>query len=68
MIMIGDITSNAIIESPQCTICSEFHEENRCDKAPICPKCGNNRQVWVNQITGVITCHRAYCDTEIKGE
>jgi hypothetical protein len=33
---------------------------------PICPKCGNNRQVWKNQITGKLTCHRAYCDTEIK--
>lgn len=33
---------------------------------PACPKCGNNRQVWVNQITKVLTCHRAYCHTEIE--
>lgn len=34
---------------------------------PPCPKCGNNRQVWRNQITGLITCHRAYCDTVVEG-
>jgi hypothetical protein len=33
---------------------------------PNCPKCGNNRQVWKNQLTGKMTCHRAYCQTEIK--
>jgi hypothetical protein len=32
---------------------------------PDCPRCGNNRQVWVNQLTGVMTCHRAGCHTEI---
>ncbi len=35
-------------------------------KFPNCPKCGNNRQVWRNQITGRLTCHRAYCHTEIE--
>lgn len=30
---------------------------------PDCPRCGNNRQVWRNQLTGVMTCHRAFCDT-----
>ena len=34
---------------------------------PPCPKCGNNRQVWRNQISGLITCHRAYCDTVVEG-
>lgn len=34
---------------------------------PPCPKCGNNRQVWRNQITGLVTCHRAYCDTVVEG-
>lgn len=33
---------------------------------PECPKCGNNRQVWRNQISGLITCHRAHCDTVIE--
>lgn len=33
---------------------------------PACPKCGNNRQVWRNQITGLITCHRAYCHTVLE--
>lgn len=32
---------------------------------PNCPQCGNARQVWRNQITGRLTCHRAFCDTEI---
>lgn len=32
---------------------------------PNCPDCGNNRQVWVNQITGKMTCHRAGCHKEI---
>lgn len=34
---------------------------------PPCPKCGNNRQVWRNQLTGLITCHRAFCDTVVEG-
>jgi hypothetical protein len=32
---------------------------------PPCPRCGNNRQVWRNQITGRLTCHRSGCQTEI---
>lgn len=32
---------------------------------PNCPKCGNNRQVWKNQISGKLQCHRAYCDTVV---
>ena len=32
---------------------------------PSCPSCGNNRQVWVNQITNRLTCHRAFCHKEI---
>lgn len=33
---------------------------------PACTKCGNNRQVWVNQITGRLTCHRAFCHTDME--
>lgn len=33
---------------------------------PICPNCGNDRQVWRNQISGLWTCHRAHCDTVIE--
>lgn len=33
---------------------------------PKCPRCGNNRQVWVNQHSGRWTCHRAFCDTVIE--
>lgn len=32
---------------------------------PNCPKCGNNRQVWRNQVTDLLTCHRLGCDTVI---
>jgi hypothetical protein len=27
-----------------------------------CPKCHSPSQVWVNQITGKLTCHRAGCN------
>jgi hypothetical protein len=49
-----------------CSICGKPHEENRCPEAPDCPRCGNNRQVWVNQITGQLICHRANCHTVIQ--
>ena len=32
----------------------------------VCPKCGNNRQVWTNQVTGRLTCHRAGCHAELE--
>ena len=35
------------------------------ESRPSCPRCGNYRQVWRNQLTGKLTCHRAYCHTEI---
>lgn len=35
-------------------------------KPPMCPNCGNSRQVWRNQISGKWTCHRAHCDTVIE--
>lgn len=31
--------------------------------APTCEKCGRNNQVWVNQITQRLTCHRVGCHT-----
>lgn len=27
-----------------------------------CPKCGNDRQIWRNQLTHKLTCHRVGCD------
>lgn len=36
--------------------------------APACPQCGDNRQVWRNQISGLWKCHRAYCDTVIEDQ
>jgi len=38
------------------------------DQIPRCPKCGNNRQVWRNQITHLLTCHRAWCDTVVQAD
>lgn len=28
----------------------------------VCPNCGNNHQVWINQITKRLTCHRWGCN------
>ena len=33
---------------------------------PNCPRCGTNRQVWKNQLTGKLTCHRWGCHIEIE--
>ncbi len=52
----------------ECKICGDRHEENCCPVAPDCPRCGNNRQVWVNQISGLLTCHRMFCHTVIPQE
>lgn len=35
-------------------------------KFPACPKCGNNSQVWINQISGTLKCHRAECYVDIS--
>lgn len=35
---------------------------------PICEKCGNNRQVWINQISGKWRCHRISCERDIAHE
>ena len=43
----------------------EFSQSH--DDPPNCPRCGNSHQVWRNQISGKWTCHRAYCNTVIKG-
>jgi len=61
----SDVERVVMYQNQVCKICSERHEENNCHSATNCHKCGNNRQVWVNQITGVLTCHRSYCNTEI---
>jgi hypothetical protein len=61
-------------EHPDCRICgyeSKMDDDDgpiceECYNTPDCPKCGNNRQVWRNQITDKITCHRANCQTEIE--
>jgi len=32
---------------------------------PNCPHCNSNTQVWVNQLSGKLTCHRIGCHVEI---
>ena len=56
----------------KCVVCrTEYDSNNKCKCGrnladwPICTKCGNNRQVWVNQLTDRITCHRASCYIEL---
>jgi hypothetical protein len=39
--------------------------EHLAARMPVCPRCENNRQVWKNQITGNLTCHRVGCHLEI---
>lgn len=36
------------------------------DGVRACPICGNSRQVWVNENTGLVTCHRAWCGKVIN--
>lgn len=48
------------------TIQLRRNELKNCKELPICPNCGNNRQVWVNQITNKFTCHRTWCHLELE--
>lgn len=32
---------------------------------PICPNCHSYTQVWINQISGELTCHRARCGNRV---
>lgn len=40
-------------------------EDTQRETPPLCPHCGDSRQVWRNQITGRWTCHRIHCYREI---
>jgi len=61
-------------DEPVCCVCGEWADKDgydgpvcdNCLKAPKCPTCGNNRQVWVNQDTEKMTCHRFGCHTVIE--
>lgn len=53
-------------ESEEIVDLIHWQERKHPETMPDCPKCGNNRQVWKNQITGKLTCHRAFCHTVIK--
>jgi len=35
---------------------------------PTCPLCGNNRQVWTNQVTGRKRCHSVWCQIELEAQ
>lgn len=41
-------------------VCHGTHVIGEPD-APECPKCGSAAQVWENQITHRLTCHRVGC-------
>jgi hypothetical protein len=56
-------TCNATHARPLFEVCRECSPSPSSN--PICPRCNNNRQVWVNQITKVMTCHRVGCELEI---
>ena len=45
-------------------ICPDCQEIK--DMQPICPTCNSNSQVWVNQISGKLKCHRFGCETDIE--
>ena len=43
-------------------IAAQFVRKSRTAvSAPICPRCGSNRQVWKNQLNGKMMCHRVGC-------
>lgn len=52
-------------EPPTATAAQPSQHTEATDRMPACPRCGNARQVWRNQISGQIKCHRAHCDTVI---
>ena len=52
--------------SVACSSRAYIKPEQPAQQEPDCPKCGNNRQVWDNQITGKKTCHRVGCHQEIE--
>lgn len=37
-------------------------EEAVASFMPVCDRCNSSKQVWKNQITGKITCHRWGCN------
>lgn len=43
-----------------------FYREKQAET--VCPKCNSSTQVWVNQITGKLTCHRVGCHIAIDKE
>jgi len=55
-----------IMDKAETVRCSMKEERDQKEEPPECPWCGNNRQVWENQITGKMTCHRAGCHIEIE--
>ena len=34
-------------------------------KRPKCPKCGTGNQVWTNQVSGKLRCHRVGCEADL---
>jgi hypothetical protein len=46
----------------------KFYREKQKQSDPVCPQCLTSSQVWVNQITGKLTCHRVGCHIAIEKE
>jgi hypothetical protein len=46
--------------------CVAGHRERIKKTIPVCHQCGSNTQVWVNQITNKLTCHRLGCQVEVS--
>ncbi|MCK9435211.1 MAG: hypothetical protein M0R32_10450 [Candidatus Cloacimonetes bacterium] len=40
-------------------------DNSHLEQLPICQKCGSNSQVWINQDSGELTCHRLGCHKKI---
>ena len=57
----------SLIKEADCPYCSEtlvcgLENSKRQPVCSSCPNCGNNRQVWRNQLTHKLTCHRVGCN------
>ena len=58
---ISIVSANSYFEAQETILCG-LESSKILDKSPSCPNCGNDRQVWINQITKKLTCHRVGCN------
>jgi len=63
-------------DEPICVVCGEYADRDGhdgpicedCLDAPECTCCGSSAQVWVNQDTEKMTCHRFGCFNNVIEE